>query len=454
MTTDFFKKNKQSKIKLDSGSTVGVVGGGPAGSLCAYFLLKFAQRVGMDIQVDIYEPRNYTVPGPVSCNMCGGVISESLVQALAVEGINLPSTVVQRGIDSYVLHMDAGSANINTPLHEKRIAVVHRGAGPRLIREMKWRSFDGFLLELAKTKGASHINEKVETIDLQDGFPFITTKKGSAKVYDFVVIAVGVNASNSKLLSEKLSLPYRSPVTTKTYICEYYLGIETIEKYLGNSMHMFLLNIPRLEFGALIPKGDYVSVCLLGEDIDKELVAKFLNSPEVKDCLPPDWIQPPDFCHCSPKMNIREAYLPYGDRMVFVGDCGVSRLYKDGIGAAYRTSKAAALTAIFEGVSKRDFRKHYFPVCDTLGLDNAIGKLIFLFTKLIQKIHFAQGGVLKMVSKEQAKEKCHKRMSMVLWDVFTGSAPYRDIFRRTLNPAFWIILIFNIAFQITHRKAE
>jgi hypothetical protein len=27
-------------------------------------------------------------------------------------------------------------------------------------------------------------------------------------------------------------------------------------------------------------------------------------------------------------------------------------------------------------------------------------------------------------------------MSEVLWDTFTGSAPYRDIFRRTLMPGF------------------
>jgi hypothetical protein len=27
-------------------------------------------------------------------------------------------------------------------------------------------------------------------------------------------------------------------------------------------------------------------------------------------------------------------------------------------------------------------------------------------------------------------------MSEVLWDLFTGSAPYREVFRNTLRPAF------------------
>jgi hypothetical protein len=96
-----------------------------------------SERLGIDVQVDIYEPRDFSVPAPGGCNMCGGIISESLVQILAADGINLPPTVVQRGIDSYVLHMDVDSVHIETPLHEKRIAAVHRGVGPRGIKEIK-----------------------------------------------------------------------------------------------------------------------------------------------------------------------------------------------------------------------------------------------------------------------------------------------------------------------------
>jgi hypothetical protein len=43
-------------------------------------------------------------------------------------------------------------------------------------------------------------------------------------------------------------------------------------------MHVFLLDIPRLEFAALIPKGDYVTLCLLGDDIDEELMDRFFSS--------------------------------------------------------------------------------------------------------------------------------------------------------------------------------
>ena len=104
------------------------IGSGPAGSLFSAFLLEMAQRVG-SLAVDIYEPRAFAKPGPVGCNMCGGIISETLVQNLAVDGVILPPGVVQRGIDSYVLHMDVGSVRIATPCRRCESAPCTAAAG-------------------------------------------------------------------------------------------------------------------------------------------------------------------------------------------------------------------------------------------------------------------------------------------------------------------------------------
>jgi len=429
-------------LKLEDGSRVAVIGGAPAGSFFSYFLLQTAQRMGLDLQVDIYEPRDFSLPAPQGCNMCGGIISESLVQALTVEGINLPTTVVQRGIDSYVLHMEEGSVRIDTPLHEKRIAAVHRGSGPRTIKEKKWRSLDGFLLELATEKGARVARERVDGIAWQDGKPQVKTRGGLSQTYDLLAVGTGVNSGTLKIF-EELRLGYKAPQTAKTYIRELYLGREMIEKHLGSAMHVFLLNMPRLEFAALIPKGDYVTLVLLGE-IDAALVEAFLAAPAVSRCLPLNWRELKEFCHCSPKINIQSAVQPFADRLVFIGDAGVTRLYKDGIGAAYRTAKAAALTAVFDGVSSEDFRRRYWPVCRSISTDNALGKLIFLVTRHIQRWPHDRRGVLRMVSKEQQGDG-QRRMSMVLWDIFTGSAPYKDILLRTLHPAFLAGLVWSVA---------
>ena len=423
------------EMRLDNGSRVAVVGGGPAGTFFSYFLLEMAERVGTELSVDIYEPRDFTRPGPAGCNMCGGIISESLVQLLATEGINLPPSVVQRGIDSYVMHMDVGTVRIDPPRREKRIAAVHRGAGPRGIIDARWQSFDDHLLQLAQQRGAKVVRARVDGIDFNGGKPRVTTKEGASGDYDLLVGAVGVNTAALKLF-EELGSGYKAPGITKTYICEFLLGQETIKIYMGNSMHVFLLNLPRLEFAALIPKGDYVTVCMLGTSIDKSLVDQFLASPEVRECFPPDWSPPADFCRCSPAINVTAAIKPFADRVVLIGDSGVSRLYKDGIGGAYRTAKAAAKTAVFEGVSEEDFRKHYLPTCMSLNRDNAVGKVIFGITTLIQMTRTLRKGLLRMTAEEQATVGGAQRMSGVLWDTFTGSAPYTDVFRRSLHPMF------------------
>jgi hypothetical protein len=379
--------------------------------------------------------------------MCGGIVSESLVQALAAEGIKLPASVVQRGIDSYVMHMEVGHARIEMPLAEQRIAAVHRGSGPRGVQNWKWRSFDGYLLDLAISRGASLHSRRVKDVWWRDGRPGLRSSDGAERAYDLLVVAAGVNTALLKSI-EALGLGYREPRSTKTYICEIRLGEDFIQERFGNAMHVFLLDIPRLEFAALIPKGEHVTLCMMGTDIDKALLESFLSAPEVKGCLPPGWTPPPDLCHCSPRMSIRGAARPYADRVVCIGDCGVTRLYKDGIGAAYRTAKAAAVTAVFDGISARDFHRRFGRTCRSINADNAIGRIVFFIAGLQRKRRRDCRGILRMVAAEQQLPGPRRRMSSVLWDVFTGSAPYSDVFLRTLHPLFWGRLIWEIVMAI------
>lgn len=262
--------------------------------------------------------------------MCAGIVSETLVQMLAAEGINLPGSVVQRGIDSYILHMDVGSARIDTPLQEKRIGAVYRGAGPRDLKEFKYTGLDGHLLRLALDKGAQLINERVSEMALLEGRPLVKTRATAPQTYDLVAVTAGVNSPAVKMFQE-IGLPYQPSEATKTYLREYYLGRETVTQVLGNAIQVFLLDIPRLEFGMLIPKGDYMTVCLLGEEIDKDLVQAFLDTPEVRRCLPPALPVENFSCQCSPRVNTYRAQHPYGERFVFIGDCSATRLFKDGI---------------------------------------------------------------------------------------------------------------------------
>jgi flavin-dependent dehydrogenase len=437
-------------MALQDGSRIAVVGAGPAGSMFSYFLLNMAETVALDVQVDLYEPRHFCHRGPAGCNHCGGVVSESLVQRLATEGIALPNDVVQRGLESYVLHTDVGDVEIATPLNERRIAAIYRGNGPRNSEPLDTNSFDGYLQKLASERGARRVDRLVTDIEKQGEQMRVRCADGSQADYDLVVVASGVNSRLAQSL-QGLAPGAMSPGVTKTFICEFHLGRELIRETLGPSMHVFLLDIPRLEFAALIPKGDYATLALLGDDIDDELMEQFFTSPEVMNCFPGGVI-PPHVCHCYPRINVQTARPTYADRLVMIGDSGTTRLFKDGIGAAYRTAKAAARTVVFHGVSAEDFRKHYWPLCQKVDSDNRVGKLVFAIGSLIQRARFARRGVLRMVASEQQQAGSPRRMSNVLWDLFSGSAPYKAVFLRTLHPLYVGSLVWNLIAGNLSRK--
>ena len=432
------------KLDLNDRSSIAVIGGGPSGSFFSYFALDFAKRIDLDISLDIYEPKNFTKPGAGGCNHCGGIVSESLVQKLSTDGIVLPSSIIRRGIETYTLHIEHGNTIIKTPKEEQRIASVYRGAGPKGCINNSQESFDNHLLELCNKNGANIINDKIiKGQRVKDGI-ILRSKKMGEKKYDLVVGAAGLNKKTLKLF-KSICPKFIPPKVTRTYISEFLLERDDVDRHFGNSMHVFLLNLPNITFGALIPKGQYVTLVLLGDEIDKHIVANFIKSEQVKGCFPKDLhLKEAAPCKCYPYINVKAAKNPFADNVVLIGDTASSKLYKNGIGAAYATGRAAARTAIFEGISRKTFKKYYYSVCKNLNRDNNVGKFIFFVTKIIQKSNVLKKGLFKMIVNEQKQEADKRLMSSVLWDTFTGSAGYQNIFVRFLNPLLLFPFLWNI----------
>lgn len=426
-------EDKDRDFNLKDGSRVAVVGGGPAGSFFSFFLLKMARAIDLKLDVDIFEPRSFGCCGPAGCNHCGGIVSESLVQILAAEGIRLPRGVVQRGVESYVVHMDVGDVVIESPVHEQRIAALYRGNGPREGGDAPLDSFDGFLQGLAVEQGARVVRKLITRTDREGGRPYLEFADGQGRAYDLVTVASGVN-SNFLTLMSGLTDAFEPPVTTRAYICEFKATEEDILRMLGRSVHVFLLSIPRFEFAAIIPKGRFATVVMVGEDLDQDLVHAFLEDHVVRGAFPTDVV--PCVCSCSPLINLGARSRPYADRLVVIGDSGITRLYKDGIGAAFRTGKAAATAAVFQGVSRTDFDRHYWPACKRIVNDNRVGKVMFATNAIMKNSRFTRRTMLRMARREQDRAGARPHMSALLWNMFTGSAPYVEMFRGTLHPEF------------------
>ncbi|MBT8179436.1 MAG: hypothetical protein HKP60_09985 [Eudoraea sp.] len=422
-------------MELTDGSRIAVIGGGPAGSFFSYYVLEYARRFDLELELDIFEAKDFTKIGSSGCNHCGGIVSESLVQELATDGLVIPSDIIQRGINTYTMHTEQGTRTIHAPTDERRIASVFRGCGPRGCLDKSLKGFDNYLLGLCQEKGVRLIREKVTLLERSKDGVMVGSSKSAAQKYDLVVGAVGLN-SKAQQLFKGICPSYSPPEVTRAYISEFMMKPANIEKSLGTSMHVFLLDLPQITFGALIPKYNYVTLVLLGKDIDKDVVQRFIGSKEVRSCFPKEFpVERTAPCQCYPYINIKQGEHAYADRVVLIGDSASSKLYKNGIGAAFITAKAAARAVVFEGVSERHFEKYYKPMCSELDRDNWVGKWIFWATRIIQKSAVLKKGILDLVGKEQAQKDSAQRMSAALWDTFTGSAGYRNIFRRFLHPA-------------------
>jgi flavin-dependent dehydrogenase len=234
-----------SNFELSDGARIAVLGGGPAGSFFSIFALKLAKQIGRDIDLTIYENKNFSHEGPSSCNMCAGVVSESLVQMLAIEGICLKSPIVQRAIDTYCFQTTGGDVFLNSPSKQKGIATVYRGGGPvnqtDNEHETERKSFDDFLLDCAEKEGAKIENVRVEDIKLNNGRPIIFSKKGQLPDADLVVGACGINTKTIQAF-EELGTGYTRPTTIKAYQSEIHIGEQNVSDLFGNAVYVFLIN--------------------------------------------------------------------------------------------------------------------------------------------------------------------------------------------------------------------
>src|SRR3989337_378860 len=156
------------EIHLKDNASIIVIGGGPAGSFFAHFVLSLADEFGRKIDVTILDGRDFIQKGPVGCNMCAGVLSETLTNKMESEGIVLPKTRVQQEIDGYYLQTQERGITLHhpTPGHKPRIRTVFRGTGPRFSELTTDISFDDFLLKHVALQGAKVRSAIVEEIDL------------------------------------------------------------------------------------------------------------------------------------------------------------------------------------------------------------------------------------------------------------------------------------------------
>jgi flavin-dependent dehydrogenase len=408
-------------MRLADGGRVVIVGGGPAGSLSAIHLLRLAQEAALRLQVIVFEAADFGRCGRPGCNMCAGILSSQLVRHLNEQGLQLPPEVIQAEVNAYVLHVGNLELRVSRSDPERRIFTVFRGRGPREGGQPRPASFDGWLLDQARARGAQARQARVRSV-LAGPRPVVVTGDESLEA-DLVVIATGVN-SRSPLAG---SWGYRPP-RTETMAQDEGPGPS---EFAPDVVHVFFGYPPGLLFGAVIPKGRYASVSLLGRSLSPDAVADFLEGHGLRSLLPGDRAQ---LCGCWPRVAVSPARRFFADRMVVVGDAAVTRLYKDGIGAAALTAEAASRTAVQQGLSRGEFAQGYAPVCRRIAADGRYGRLCFALWDLTRRVPALLRGWQQAILAESDLPAAGRPHMRILWGMFTGDMSYRQIFWLSVSP--------------------
>jgi hypothetical protein len=123
------------------------------------------------------------------------------------------------------------------------------------------------------------------------------------------------------------------------------------------------------EHTALIPKGRFLTVAMIGKCIDEavlphdsqRIVRNFLTLPQI-DRILPGIAAAPLACACAPRMTATAAAFPFGDRFAIIGDAVGSRLNKDGLYSAHATASRLAETVLQEGIDQHAAEARLRPV--------------------------------------------------------------------------------------------
>lgn len=412
-----------SDCRLENNSTVVIIGGGPGGAACAIKLLQGADARGIRLRVLIFEGKDFHV----HANQCVGVLSPPIEEVLARElDIQLPRSLVKRQIFGYRLH--GPHENVLLTGHGAHAGEPGQGSATYAVERAE---FDQFMLDRAREWGAQVISSRVTGVEFVRTSKLDEVRVYSESLYERADVLIGAFGLDEAMLSvfEEVTRRNGRFVRPSKWLKSYLTTIETTDSFqtekLGHIVHAFLLppRCPRIEFGAITPKGDHILVNIAGERVTSRDLDQFLRHPDVQALLPA--FDPTTINYYEGRFPSAPARGAYGHRYALVGDAtGWLRPFKGkGISTAIITGIRAAETMLEHGVSKKAF-EHYRQACGDLLGDYRYGVLVRRLMLV---------GARLFLDPMIDVGKTDPLMYEALFNSVSGHDSYRNIIKSSLN---------------------
>jgi flavin-dependent dehydrogenase len=284
------------------------------------------------------------------------------------------------------------------------------------------------MLDAARQRGAEVLDARATCLEFHDDRVVIYTESTPLDA-DVVVGAFGMDEGTAAIFAHATG--YRPPPALSSVVTKYHPSEEGMRQF-GTRVHAFLPAMPRIEFGAITPKGNHLTINIAGSTVDTRLMDHFLAEPYVRSVLPglddAGRIDGKDLRYFKGRFPCGLAGNYAGDRFVLVGDAaGLVRAFKGkGVTSAIQTGLRAANTILHHGISASAFQEYRAANRD-ITQDLPYGQLMRGFTILASRFGFMHL-VLKAAEKDAGLQRA-------LFNAVSARAPYSGVMRQALSPS-------------------
>ena len=412
---------------LKAGQTVAIIGGGPAGSSCAIMLRRLASARGIPLRVIVFERKDFGVEQ----NICVGVLAPPFRRLLSSLDLVLPGDIIQRRIKGYTLHSKRRAVYLEGPSgNAEQTVAVNRS------------DLDAFLLRSVQEAGATVFYDTVVDIVAEPGGVQVITGEGARVPADALVGAFGLDTDTLSVFEARIP-SFRRPGVTKSILTEIAVGEQTIDGRMDDTIHALLIDqLPGVEFGAVTPKREHVTVNIAGHDVTDVDLDAFLALSPVKKLVPEATLREPRHYTAFPSVPAQNFY---DDRVVTIGNAaGLLRPLKGkGINTGIITGIEAARTMIEVGISKRAFDEFYRQ-CGHLTSEFRYGSFLRWLYGLSNKLD-SLDAVLALAAREPLLHRA-------FYEMVSGEGSYREIIWRSARPGLVTKIITAVARQRILRR--
>jgi flavin-dependent dehydrogenase len=399
---------------LADGGKVVIIGGGPGGTACALKLRREADRLGRKVAITVVENKQFS--GEHHYNQCSGVLSPPLCDLIENDlGVPFPNHLVQRTVQGYILHTN-------------RTSIVLK-AGKDEAVALRRVQYDAYMLDKTRECGIQVLTARVVDVEFHQDRVLVYTDNKSLEA-DVVVGAFGLDEGSASIFTRQTA--YRQPRSLDAVVTKYHAEGDEMAEF-DSYIHAFIPRNSAIEFGAITPKGNHLTINIAGRHVDADLMKGFLEIPAIRSLLRDGRTVEPD---APDGLHVFKGHFPrsiarsyYGDRYVMVGDAaGLMRAFKGkGVTSAVQTGIRAAQTILEVGFSEEAFRRRYVAANQDIIRDLPYGKIMRWLV-----IYMARFNLLDAVIRVAEQDA---RLRQALFGAVSGHASYRRVFADSFNAA-------------------